>query len=420
MDPTVFGFIPKEALKIALILALSFLVGLEREEHKTAVGRYSFGGVRTFPLIALLGYALAFLSSGNLLLPGVGLVVVGAFLLLSFRHKLERSADAGMTTEVSGLVTYAIGVLVYQEQFWIATTLTVVGVVLLELKDALENLTRRVPGTELLIFLKFLILSAVILPIVPNHSFGPFGFNPREAWLVVVAVSAISYGSYLLQKATSGSRGVFLSAILGGAYSSTVTTVVLAKRGKQESQPHLFAGATLAACGIMYFRILALLAIFNRTLLRRLAAPFLVLAVVGVAGGWLWSRQKEDDTDSSNESLSQSNPLEMRAALLFGILFTAMLFVTHYALIYLGRAGFYSLAGIMGVSDVDPFILSLTQSAGTLAPIQIAAAGITIAAASNNLVKGFYARGFSNRRTGNESMVLLIAFALLGILALLW
>ena len=40
--------LPPEALKILLVLFLSFLIGLEREEHKVAVGSYSFGGVRTF------------------------------------------------------------------------------------------------------------------------------------------------------------------------------------------------------------------------------------------------------------------------------------------------------------------------------------------------------------------------------------
>jgi uncharacterized membrane protein (DUF4010 family) len=112
------------------------------------------------------------------------------------------------------------------------------------------------------------------------------------------------------------------------------------------------------------------------------------------------------------------NPLEMSAALIFGVLFVVMLIATHYALIYLGRTGFYTLSALMGVTDVDPFILSLTQSAGTATPLAMAAAAIAIAASSNNVVKGIYARSFSNSKCGRETMILLMAFALLGLAAL--
>ncbi len=419
MDSTLFHLIPKDGAQIILVLFLCFLIGLEREEHKAARDNYGFGGVRTFPLIGLLGYILSLLSPNSLLLPAAGMIVVGSFLWQSYRHKLETNRLAGMTSEVSGLVTYAVGILVFQEKYWLATTITVIGVVLLELKVGLENLTKRVPGEELLTFAKFLLLTAVILPVVPNRTFGTFGFNPLKAWLVVVAVSAISYGSYLLLKATHGHGGIMLSALLGGAYSSTLTTVVLAKRSRDRSEPHLYAGATLAASGMMYLRLLALLALFNRTLFHRLGIPFLALGVIGVGGGWLWTRQKDKVVETVRPPESPKNPLELTAALLFGILFVAMLIITHFSLIYLGRSGFYSLAGIMGVSDVDPFILSLTQSAGTLTPIDLAAAGVIIAAGSNNFVKGIYGRVFSNHRTGMESMILLTAYALLGLGAFL-
>ncbi|MGC2673591.1 MAG: MgtC/SapB family protein, partial [Candidatus Acidiferrum sp.] len=121
------------------MLFLCFLIGLEREEQKVKSEQYRFGGVRTFPLLGLLGYALCFISGASLLLPAAGFVVVGAFLWQSYRHKLEGVALAGMTTELSGLVTYAIGALVSHEQYWVATTLTVVAVGLLELKSGLES-----------------------------------------------------------------------------------------------------------------------------------------------------------------------------------------------------------------------------------------------------------------------------------------
>ena len=304
MGNTLIQFIPKEGAEIVLVLFLSFLIGLEREEQKVTSEQYRFGGVRTFPLLGLLGYALGLFSGGNFLLPAVGLAVVGAFLWQSYRHKLEGEALAGMTTEISGLVTYVIGALVSHEQYWVATTLTVLGVALLELKTALESLTKRVPGDEILTFTKFLLLSAVILPIVPNRTYGTFGFNPFKTWLVVVAVSAISYGSYLLQVWTQGRGGVLLAALLGGAYSSTLTTVVLAKRAREQSRPHLYSGAMLVASGVMYLRLLALLGIFNRQLLHRLGLPFLLLAAAALLGGWLWMRRPDQGGSKSGATLA--------------------------------------------------------------------------------------------------------------------
>jgi len=418
MGNTLIQFIPKEGGQILLVLFLSFLIGLEREEQKVASAQYRFGGVRTFPLLGLLGYALSLVSEGNPLLPGVGLAVVGAFLWQSYRYKLEHEALPGMTTELSGLATYVIGVLIWREQYWVATTLAVLGVALLELKAALEGFSKRVAGEEILTFTKFLLLSAVILPIVPNRTYGTFGFNPFKTWLVVVAVSAISYGSYLLQVWTQGRGGVLLSALLGGAYSSTLTTVVLAKRAREESRPHLYSGAMLVASGVMYLRLLALLGIFNRQLFHRLGLPFLLFATAALLGGWLWMRRTDQGGTKAEQHLQPKNPLELGAAFLFAGLFVGMLFVTHLALLYLGRAGLYALAGVMGVTDVDPFILSLAESASSLTPVAFAGGAIVIAAASNNFIKGVYAYGFGDRRTGTQGLALLTVLGLLGLLPL--
>lgn len=415
MDNNFTQLIPREGAQIVLVLFLSFLIGLEREEQKAISEQYRFGGVRTFPLLGLLGYALCLLSDGSLLLPAVGFAVVGAFLCLSYWHKLEGTALAGMTTELSGLMTYVIGGLVSHEQYWVAITLTVLGVLLLELRTGLESLARRVPGDEILTFAKFLLLTAVILPIVPNRTFGTFGFNPFKTWLVVVAVSAISYASYLLQLWTKGRGGVLLAAFLGGAYSSTLTTVVLAKRAREQSRPHLYSGSILVASGVMYLRLLALLGIFNRQLFHRLRLPFLLLAVAALLGGWLWAHRLDPGGTKTEQTSQPKNPLELSAAFLFAGLFVGMQFVTHFALLYLGRPGLFALAGVMGVTDVDPFILSVAESA---MPVALAGGAVIIAAASNSFIKGIYAFGFGDRPTGTQALALLTVLALLGLLPL--
>ncbi|HUI42647.1 MAG TPA: MgtC/SapB family protein [Terriglobia bacterium] len=415
-----YQWLPEDGVKLLVVLFLSFLIGLEREEHKTEGGQYSFGGVRTFPLIGLIGYTMALLAGGQIVPVTLGFVVVGAFLALSYWHKLGSAGLAGVTTEMSGLATYLVGALVYFDHFWFATALAVAIALLLELKRVLEALTRRIPPEEVLTFTKFLLLSAVILPILPNRAFSSFQINPFKTWLVVVAVSGVSYGSYVLQKLTREHGGVLLAALLGGAYSSTITTVVLAKRASRENRPHLFAGATLIASGVMYLRLAGLLALFNRGLMTKLGPSFGVLAALAAAGGWLWSRRPDANTGELKKEFEPRNPLELRAAFFFAILFLAMLVATHLAVVYLGRAGVYGLAAVMGVTDVDPFIMGMTQAAGTLTPLQVASAGIAIAAASNNVVKGIYARSFSDRETGAQSLALLGGLAALGLAPLLW
>ena len=415
-----YRFLPPEGAKILLVLFLSFLTGLEREEHKAGSEPYSFGGVRTFPLIGLIAYALSFLGGGQTLPVVLGFAVVAGFLMVSYQHKVKTAALAGFTSEMSALTTYLAAALVAREQFWIATTLTVASMLLLELKTTLEGLTKRIPPEEILSFTKFLLLTAVILPVVPNREFGPLQINPAKAWLVVVAVSTVSYGSYVLQKATRGQGGVMLSALLGGAYSSTVTTLVLARRAPRENRPHLFAGGTLIASGMMYVRLAVLVALFNRNLMAELGRPFLILAGAALVVGWAWTRLPDANTAPVAREFQPKNPLELGAALLFAALFVGMLVITQLVLRYLGQAGVYSLAGLMGVTDVDPFIMGMTQAGGATTSLNVAASAILIAAASNNLAKGIYAYALSDRKTGLQSFGLLALLAGAGLAPLVW
>ena len=416
----IFPHLPPDAVKIVLVLFLSFLVGLEREDHKAQAGTYFFGGVRTFPLIGLLGYSIALLSGNQLLPLVIGFLVVAGFLMLSYWHKLSRSEVAGVTTEMSGLTTFVVGALVCYGHFWIATTLSVASLLLLDLKTALEKLAGRVAPREILTFAKFLLLTGVILPVLPRQEFTRFHINPFKTWLVVVAISAISYGSYILQKLTKSQGGIVLAALLGGAYSSTVTTVVMARRSAHEERPHLFAGGILIASGVMYLRLAILLALFNRRLMSLLDLWFVVFALVAILAGWLWTRRTDPAAQPYTREFEPSNPLELGAAFIFAALFLAMLIATQLAVTYLGNAGVNTLAAIMGVTDVDPFIMGMTQAAGTLTPLKVAAGAVLIAASSNNIVKGIYAYSLANRKTGIQSLILLAGLALLGLVPLFW
>jgi uncharacterized membrane protein (DUF4010 family) len=368
----------------------------------------------------LIGYSVALLSGAQLIPLTLGFLVVGSFLLLSYWRKLSSSETAGVTSEMSGLATFLVGALVYYGHFWIATALSVASLLLLELKTVLEKLASRIPPEEILSFAKFLLLSAVILPILPREEFGRFHINPFKTWLVVVAVSTVSYGSYVLQKLTKKRGGILLAALLGGAYSSTVTTIVISRRARNQQHPYLFSGGILIASGVMYLRLVALVAIFNRALVAMLAPSFLLLTVLAIAVGWLWSSRPDATASEVKREFEPKNPLELLTALVFALLFLAMLIATQLAVTYLGRAGVDTLAAIMGVTDVDPFIMGMTQAAGTLTPLKVAAGAVLIAAASNNLIKGIYAYSLADRKTGIQSLCFLGGLAALGLLPLLW
>jgi uncharacterized membrane protein (DUF4010 family) len=410
--------LPPEGLKILLTLFLCFLIGLEREEHRATGQRYTFGGVRTFPLIGLIGYALALLSGNQLLPLTFGFGVIGAFLWLSYKHKLETYNEAGVTTEVSGLVTYVIGALVSRDQLWIATTIAVLSMLLLELKEFLENLTTKIPAVEILTFTKFLLVTFVILPVLPNREYGSFAVNPFKAWLIVVAISGVSYGSYLLEKLSKGKGGVRLSALLGGLYSSTLTTVVMAKESKTAGSPHAYAGGILIASGVMYFRFLALIGFFNLQLMDSLLVPFLILGGIGVAAGWAWSSLSDAPTEEAKPTYSTKNPLELGSAFLLGLVFLVVLVATNFALIHLGSKGIYGMAVISGLAPVDPFIMGLTQTAGKMTTMSLATSGVIVAAASNNFAKAFIALALADRKTGRQTLILMLTLTALGLLPL--
>ncbi len=416
-------FVPTEGIKIVLALFLAFLIGLEREEHKASGAHYSFGGVRTFPLISLIGYSIALLTGRQLVAETLGFLAVGGFLMLSYWHKIvSRQADdmPGMTSELSGLVTYLVGALVCHDYFWIATTLTVASMLLLELKEVLEGLTKRIAPHEILTFTKFLLLTAVILPVLPNQSFGRFEINPFTTWLVVVAVSSVSYASYLLMQVTKGS-GIQLSAVLGGIYSSTATTVALAKRStREQGHAHLFSGSTLLASAFMYLRLTILIGIFNWNLMKLLAAPFLVLAAAAAIAGLLWSRRPDGPPEELHRQYQHENPLEMRSAFLFAGLFLVLVIATKVVLSYMGNKGAYVLGAVIGFADVDPFIMSMTQTAGRTVQLHVGAGVIVLATLSNNLAKGIYAYSFGSRSAGRQSLFLLVILSLAGLIPLLW
>ena len=401
LPPEIFGFV--------LTLGLSLLIGFEREEHEPD----GIGGVRTFPIIGLGGFLLIAGFPDTAIPFALGLVVMGGLVAMSHWFSLKKG-EPGITTEAAALLMFTIGGCTAKGLYWIAIATGVVAVILLQEKRFLEGLANRIPRHEMRTLLRFLLLAAVILPVVPNRDFTPFEINPFKIWLVVVAVSGVSYVSYLLRLWWGEDRGLIIAGLLGGAYSSTVTTVVLARQSKKREPCAVgFAGAIVAATGMMYIRLWILLLLFAAPLAYRLTSIFWGLGVAAIVIGSLLARSLnvdekcEFDPDTRRRD---GNPLEMTSAFTFAAIFLAILVATKFVAEQFGNTGVLVMAAVMGAADVDPFILGLTQTLGAGLDISTAALAVVIASAVNNLMKGIYAVIFGSRRTGRLSLALLTMF----------
>ena len=223
-------------INLALLLGLSLFFGLAFEEFEPYQGRTQPGGVRTFPLLALAGAMLYLLDATHLIPISVGMLVLGAWLYAYYRSAVaERDAEGvpnvGLTVPVCNLLAYLLGPIALTQPHWVAVGLTVTAVLLLTGRERLHTMARELELPEVVTAGKFLILTGIILPLLPNEPITPLTkVTPYQAWLALVAVCTLSYGSYLLQRYWASNRSAFVTAILGGLYSSTATTVVLARR----------------------------------------------------------------------------------------------------------------------------------------------------------------------------------------------
>jgi uncharacterized membrane protein (DUF4010 family) len=274
--------------------------------------------------------------------------------------------------------------------------MTVSAVLLLHARDPLHKLARTIPAHEITTLGKFLILIGVILPILPDQPLTSLTtITPYQVWLAVVVVSTLSYGSYLAQRLISPARGVLLTAVLGGLYSSTATTVTLARRMRDdpEAQGEFQAGVILATA-LMYLRLIILFALFNLSLVRGLVASLLLLFVVGLALAGLWFWYAAPAT-AQQRAAPLLNPLELRAALLFATMFVVTSLLSSWIKQGFGHTGLYWLATLVGLTDIDPFVLSLAQGSVAGLPLNTVMVAVLIAASSNNILKAIYAIAFA-------------------------
>jgi len=415
--------IPPGLIQFLLVVVFSLLIGLEQRRHFINEAPESvFGTDRTFTLIGIIGFILYVISPESLMPFLVGGVIIGGLLSVYYFQKIKMHQKFGMTSLVTALITYSLAPLIYTQPKWLVLLLVVAVLVISEIKETLLKFSKKFDNDEFITLAKFLVLAGVILPLLPDEPISAkLNFSPYKFWLAIVVVSAISYVSYLLRKFVFPKTGILLTGVLGGLYSSTATVVILARKSKENIAGNRIIAAMFLAITMMYLRLFLLAAFFNMQVAVKILPNFIALILLSSLIAVYFSMIKKTLVGTSNEALStdtHQNPLEFKTAVLFGGLFILFALITGFVINHYGAQGVKTLALLVGVTDIDPFIINLFQGKLSIDTAVISFAVLN-AVTSNNVLKMIYALVLSEKSLRKE---ILISFSILiaaGIIAVL-
>lgn len=343
-------------VNLAIALGLGLLVGLERERAASQLA-----GIRTFAAVTIFGSVAAMLAGthGAWVLPA-GLLSLGA--VIAAANLLERDRadrNPGITTEVALFAMYGIGALVMTGPRSVAVALGGALAALLAFKGEMHGFARGLSDADVKAIMRFVLISLVILPALPDENYGPFEvWNPRQIWWMVVLIVGISLAGYVAFQVLGQRGGTAMGGLLGGLVSSTATTVSYARASKAEpaTQPAALL-VILLASGVVFGRVLVVMAVVSRELFTAALLPVLLLAsTVFVLAGIAWFRRPGD-----GEIPKPENPAELKPALLFAAGFAVVLALTAATRHYFGEGALFFVAAISGLTDVDAITLSTAQ-----------------------------------------------------------
>jgi uncharacterized membrane protein (DUF4010 family) len=393
--------IPPNLINFILVTVFSLLIGLsQRHLHSLAHDNdRTFGTDRTFTFIGMLGFILYLLEPHNGYLFMGGGLVLSMVMGISYYYHIRDLKDFGATTIFVALITYCIGPLTISQPLWMVLLIVVIVLIFTEMKETFATISQKFDRYEFITLAKFLIIAGVILPILPD---GPIvtglSLTPYKIWLAVVVISSISYCSYLLKKFIFPRSSIILSGILGGLYSSTATTIILAKKSRKEPQNlQQYMAGIIFATAMMYLRVLVLIFIFSQVLFGSVWIWFigLFLLTTGIGVIILFYRNRTVVT-VDDELQVDKNPLEFKVALLFTALYVAFTFITFEVLRRFGTPGLNVLSFAVGLTDIDPFLINLFQEKDGV-PVHAILVATFQAIVSNNLMKMAYGCFFGSK-----------------------
>ncbi len=405
--------------KLIFSIAAGLLIGLEREHRtKTEI----FAGIRTFPLISILGMLSAFVSDKYW--SGILYFTFGGIILLALiNYFLEYKKDIGSTTEIATFIAFIIGILTYHEHYYIAAFLAVVTTALLALKRTLEMFAKNISEEDIFAILKFALVTIVIYPILPDKHFGPFNaINLKDIWKMVVIVSVIDFIAYTILR-WKGTKTLWITGIIGGLISSTAVSYELSKLSKKFKNVTFSAlfGIVLAWI-VMNFRVIILSGVIDFNVAYHLLVPMLTLSILYIFILLsIYVKKKKEITRESEQEIPFTNPFQITSALQFGIIYAVVILITKSLQHLYGEKGLFAASFISGVIDVDAITLSLSNMAkqGHL-ETYIAVKSIILAVISNSIFKYAYITIFGSKEVIKNMSVFLAVTLIFGTIYLVF
>ncbi len=362
------------ALKIGLGLALGMFIGLEREwAHKEP-------GIRTFALVSVCGTIFSFVNP-QLVLIGAFFITIAAGLL-SIQSLLQKE-DIRLTTIISLMLTYGVGVLVGMELYTSAIIVAIIITAILTLKQEVHSFVGSLSSQEVRGAIKFGILAFVVFPILPNTYIDPWQIiNPRMIWLMVVLVSGIGFVNYAMMK-KMGAHGIIYTGFFGGLANSTAVVGELSSRTRERPDLVLLAASAVVLSNVaMCTRNLLLCTMFSTELAVIIALPLLSIVIIGTL--YVFITKKE----AQNIEVNVQSPFSIKNALIFGLIFLGMIALSATAHMQFGEIGFYISEFISGtVSSTSATISAvILYQAGQISKLN-AALGIILSNISGIVIK---------------------------------
>jgi len=417
------------SLLTAIVVSASFgaLVGLIRQwsDQKTSSTETDFGGVRTYTFWAMVGCIGTYASElTSPVLLAVLFLVVGAQQIAAKLYTANTTTRPGGTTLASTLLTVLIGALVFWDELPAAALVAATTMVLLGSKQPLHAWTRSFTREDVRATLQFVAITGVILPLVPDRDFGPYGaFNPYDTWLMVVLISGVGFAGYIAVRLLGSGAGLLLASVLGGVASSTATTLTFARRSKEEPAHSLdYSMAVVTASTVMLPRTLAIVAVISPALAKALILPLAIIALPGIAFiAWWWlARRRESQVADNNNSPMLSNPLNLSTAIKFALLYAAIAFAVKVLAESGHTGGTLPLSFVSGLTDMAAIALSMARHAASDSlPLPLATSAVVLAAISNSLLKAGLAISLGAPRLRKLSALVLGLTALAGVTWLL-
>lgn len=396
-------------------VGISFIIGLELHAYRrrgtapTDPQSLGFGTTRTITLISALGFVLWIIAPVVPFCVGMGLL--GLSLLLDYRKHIK-NGDSSLLPSIIGLLTYTLGPLFLTDHLAIFAALSVLMLLALGEYVNIRRFSDAFPTEEGVTLAKFLVLIGLIYPLLPATDI-PYlpSITWRQVWLAVLVISAISYLGYLAHRYLFARAGTLLTGLLGGLYSSTATTIVLAQALKKTPESAGFtSAAVIIATSMMYVRLLVLIVLLGHaSVALELSIPFggFIISSLLVAGLLSWRSRGAPVAPLVAVS---SNPLDLPVAFLFAFLFVFFAGLTHIVTQNFGVSGLHILSFVVGFSDIAPFVLSLLAGKFVVS-LPVLSSAVLIASASNNLLKASYAMAFSRSRQMLPAVIWLVILA---------